>query len=272
MRTVYDVLDDYLLTREVSDATADYYRRMVGVLCTWAGRRVPASEFTPDLVNRLLLDKQRSGLTSWYRKSLRSAMRALLAFHEGGPLTGKLRPVRVDPLVVQTWTPEEVLRLVVACDYMRREDKRRWWQTLIAAAYYTGLSTGDLLRLRWDQVAADGTVTTVRNKTRTPVVMRVPEKWLAEMRRLPTRDDGCIWGQTMVAETFRQTFARIVKKAALRGSFKTLRKSCGTSVEEREPGRGHIALGNTRRVFELHYLERWRLLRSPPSPSALPGE
>ena len=49
-------------------------------------------------------------------------------------------------------------------------------------------------------------------------------------------------------------FSRIVAKAGLDGSFKKLRKSSGTRAEQLEPGRGHIHLGNSRKVFEQHYL------------------
>jgi hypothetical protein len=100
--------------------------------------------------------------------------------------------------------------------------------------------------------------------------MRLPENLLAEIRLL-ARGDKPVWGKMMAVETFRQTFSRIVRKAGLTGSFKKLRKSCGTSVEMLYPGRGHLALGNTRRVFELHYMSRLMLNEKPVGPEKLPA-
>jgi integrase len=257
-----------LLTHDLAEETADYYRRMVSVLCSWAKRRVPLIRFTPDLVNQMLVDKQRAGLSSHYRRSLRNAMRALLGHKYNGLLPGKLRPVRLDPLNPESWTAEEVQRLIVACNYMRDTNRRLWWQTIIAAGYYTGLSPKDLWRLTPGELDATGIVRTSRSKTGTSIAMRLPEPWLSRTRQVSGK--RLIWGRPMAKEVFRATFARVVKKAGLAGTFKRLRKSCGTSVEMRHPGQGHIALGNTRKVFEQHYLSRRPFDQNPPAPDQLP--
>lgn len=268
MRTVYDILDGYLLSHDLAEETQDYYRRMIGVLCLWAKRRVTVKAFTPDLVNRMLLDKQRSGLSCYYRKSLRSAMRAMLGFKYKGSIPGALRPVKLLPLRPHTWTAAEVRLLVDACRYMSDPAKREWWQTIIAAGYYTGLSTKDLWRLRPADIDSGGIVRVDRSKTGSPVAMRLPEPWLTRVRDIAGKN--LVWGRPMSKEVFRVTFARIVRKAGLHGTFKVLRKSCGTSVEMLYPGRGHIALGNTRKVFEAHYLSRRMLDQNPSGPDALP--
>lgn len=268
--TVFDLLDDYLLTHDLKEGTAGYYRRMIGVLCQWAKRRVPRSEFTPDLVNRLLLDKQRSGLSSHYRKSLRSGLRALLVHHQGGALTGKLRPVRVDDLEIEVWSAAEVQRLIDACLPIRDEHRRRWFQTIIAAGYFTGLSNCDLWALPRKAIDKTGIVRTKRAKTGKPIVARVPVAWLIELQLLRPLAEGLVWGRPMSREAFRRAIRKIVRRAGLKGSFKKLRKSCGTSIEMLYPGRGHIALGNTRAVFERHYFGRKRLDDDPMGPEGLP--
>lgn len=269
MRTVYDLLDDYLLTHELKEESAGYYRRMIGVLCSWARHRVPLDEFTIDLVNRLLLDKQRSGRASSYRKSLRSGLRALLSHHCGGIVTGKLRPVKVEDLAIEVWSAAEVRRLVDACDYMREPRKRLWWKTIIAAGYYTGFSNCDLWALPVSAIDERGIVAIKRAKTGKPVVARIPVSCLMEIRSLG-HCRGLAWGRPMSKESFRRTFRRIVKKAGLVGTFKKLRKSCGTSVEMLYPGRGHIALGNSRAIFERHYFGRKQIDNDPMGPSELP--
>jgi len=268
MRTVQDLLSEYVLTHDLAEETIDYYKRMISVLCAWARRRVPLRMFTVNLVNKMLVDKQRAGLSAYYRKSIRSAMRALLAFRLGS-IKGQLRPVRVDPIEVEVWSAAEVQKLIDACRYMRDERKRRWWRTLIAVGYYCGFSNKDLWAIVPKNIDAKGIVSIRRSKTSRPVAMRIPLPWLIEIQ--PLIDGGKpIWGLPMARETFRQTFSRVVRKAGLTGSFKKLRKSCGTSVEMLHPGQGHLALGNTRRVFELHYFGRKALNADPMGPDALP--
>lgn len=268
MRTIDDLLNDYLLTHDLADESELYYRRMVGVLRGWARRVITVEAFTPALVNQMLLDKQRAGLSSHYRRSLRNSMRALLGHKYRGALPDKLRPVRLLPLRPESWTAEEVGRLIAACDYMQDDRRRLWWKTIIAVAYYTGLSLRDLWLLAPASIDAGGIVRVERSKTGKPVVMRIPEPWLSRARQVAGhRRVFEVW---MGYEVFRQTFRRIVSKAGLTGSFKKLRKSCGTSVEEKFPGQGHIALANGRKVFETHYLSRRHLEQNPPSPESLP--
>ena len=109
-----------------------------------------------------------------------------------------------------------------------------------------------------------------RQKTGRPVIVAVPADLL---RRLP--ESGPCWPRRFSREYFRRTFRKIVARAGLRGTFKKLRKSSGTSVESLHPGCGHIHLGNTRRVFELHYLDLEKGVK--PTPPAMlntrpPGE
>lgn len=268
MRTLDDLVADYLLSHELAPESELYYRRMAHVLKAWARRSVTVEAFTPTLVNQMLADKQRSGLSSHYRRSLRNSMRALLGHKYGGNLPDKLRPVRLSPLNPQSWTAAEVQRLIVACEYMRDPRRRMWWQTIIAVGYFTGLSLQDLWRLRLDDIDDRGIVRMERSKTGKPVAMRVPEPWLSQARALAI--DGQVFKPFSAYEIFRQTFRRVVKKAGLVGSFKKLRKSCGTSVEQRFPGQGHIALANGRKVFETHYLSRRHFDENPPEPDALP--
>lgn len=268
-RIIDDLLSDYILSHDLAEESEHYYRRMVGVLCSWAGRRIPLSDFTPAIVNRMLLYKQRAGLSSHYRRSLRNAMRALLAFHCGGPVTGQLRSVQLDDLVIRVWTAAEVAILIAACGYMRESSKREWWRTIIAAGYYTGLSSVDLWRLRHRDITAQGRLAIRRSKTRKPVVATIPEPWLSALRQLSWQQE-LVWGRPMATQVFQATFRRIVSKAGLSGTFKQLRKSCGTSIEMRYPGRGHIALGNSRAVFEKHYFSHEALDGEPMRPQDIP--
>lgn len=270
MKTLSELVENYVLSHDLAAESELYYRRMAHVLVAWAGRAVTVESFTPRLVNEMLVAKQRAGLSSHYRRSLRNAMRSLLGHKYGGELPEKLRPVKLHPLRPQSWSAEEVQRIIAACGYMRDERRRLWWQTIIAVGYYTGLALKDLWGLTLADIDAAGIVRVERSKTGKPVVMRIPEPWLTHSRAV-AEPDGRVFRPTCIYEVFRQTFKKIVGKAGLVGSFKQLRKSCGTSVETRFPGQGHIALANGRKVFETHYLNRAALERDPPSPDSLPG-
>ncbi len=267
MPTLREVVESYCLSRELKKSTESYYRRVLSVFSRWLGRVPRTEEFTPDMVSRFLAAKQHDNRSSYYRKSLRNGLRALLV-HIGRDIPrGKLRSVKLTTLEPIAWTEEEVGRLVFACDVMFEGDheKRLYMRTLILAAYYTGASQIDLHGLTRANIAANGIVRYLRSKTGKPVVTAMPVDLIAQ---LPPSDP--IWPLKISPEMFRRRFAQIVKIAGLRGSFKTLRKSSGTGVEMLHPGRGHEHLGNSRKVFETHYLARGSLEVVPILPNIVP--
>ena len=241
-RTVYDVLSEYLLTHDLHGDSPGFYRRIVSVLCGWYGGVVPADDFTATLVNRLLLAKQEAGRSSYYRRSLRSGLRALLRHAHGD--CERLRPVRCDELPSDTWSAEEVYRLADAAGKNR---------LLVLVAYFTGLSECDLRRLKRSDIDAAGVIHFTRQKTGKRVLVGIPVDLLAE---LP--DSGLLFPLLTTGEWFRRCFRVTVKKAGLCGTFKKLRRSSGTAIEIAYPGRGHIHLGNSRPIFELHYWDKAR--------------
>lgn len=238
MPTILSVLESFLLARDLAPDSIRFYRSQISVFCGWSGCADPP--LSVDAVNRFLLAKQEEGKSWSYRKALRTALRALLN-HAG--ITGKLRPVKSQPLDPTSWTFEEVQRLIVACG------NDQWLATLVEAAWWTGLSKRDLDQLEFRHFSVGGVLRWRRTKTSTAVVVAIPPELLDKLPR-----QGKCWPRRFSNEYFRRYFRRVVKAAGLTGTFKKLRKSSGTAVEMRYPGCGHRHLGNTRRVFELHYL------------------
>lgn len=260
-----EFLEVYTLSRELKPSTEKYYRRTVGVLAQWLGRQPTKEDLSIDLVNRFLAEKQREGRSAYYRKSLRNGLRSLLQAAGVEIPRGRLRTVKLNMLAPEAWSPAEVSRLVEACDSLP-EAEQRYFRTMILAAYYTGASQIDLHAMTHDNIASDGTVEYVRSKTGKLVVTAMPRDLVP---RLPDGDP--IWPLKTSGEYFRRQFQKIVKAAGLRGTFKKLRKSCGTSVDKRFPGRGHEHLGNSRKVFDLHYRDRRAFAVQPmlPEPVAV---
>ena len=233
------VLESYLLARELKPSSERWYRAVAGIFQRQCG------ELTAENVSRFLVSLQSAGRSSDYRKSLRNCLVALLRFHGD---CGKVRPVKLTTLHHVVWTREEISALLQAVPaVMRGKSDQTYWRTLIEAAYWSGLSQCDLHKLERRHVAQDGTVRGERCKTGKAFLTYIPAELVAHVA------SGPIWPLRTSGEYFRRTFRRIVAAAGLRGTFKTLRKSSGTSVERLHPGQGHRHLANSRAIFERHY-------------------
>lgn len=259
---VDSVLEAYLLQHDLAETTIEYYRKSVQVYRGWSVSS-GVQEFSAESVSQFLLAKQEAGKSSYYRGSLRNALRALLRFKG---CQDKLRQVKLGALSPSAWTPDEIAKLIAACDDMP-ESSRVFWETIIAGAYYTGLSQADLHRVRLDDFAADGTLEIARRKTGRIAFVAIP---LDVLTRVRPHSDGRCWPLLTSREWFRRTFARIVKRTGLQGPFPKLRKSSGTYAELLNPGRGHEHLANSRKVFETNYLSRRHIPKTPLSPPQLP--
>lgn len=244
--TVLGLLERYVLDHDLRASTTTQYRRIVGIFVRESGCSALA-DFTADAVSKFLAAKQSAERSSYYRKSLRNTLVALLRYHGDRE---RVRPVKLHQLHHEAWSPAEVRSLIAAvasvfpCDRRRR----RYWETLIEAAWYSGLSEVDLHRVTRRDVDRRGVVHWNRSKTGAAIVVVIPPRLFAH-----AEDDGPIWPLPWSGEWFRSQFAAIVRAAGLRGSFKQLRRSSGTSVERLHPGVGHRHLGNTPKVFAAHY-------------------
>jgi len=242
-----DLLERYIYSRELKPSTEAYYRRTLHLYREWSGSG-NLEHFTPLNVSKFLAAKQATGTSSYYRKGLRNGLVALLRFAGHAE---RVRPVKLHSLEPEAWSTSDIAALLEAVpNVATAKHARRWWSTLIQAAWYTGLSQCDLLELRRNQIDARGVVRTSRSKTGKPVVAWIPLEVVEHCQ------EGLVWPWPSTKEWFRQVFARIVKAAGLHGSFKKLRKSSGSSVEKLHPGRGHEHLANDRAIFERHYHAR----------------
>lgn len=238
---VASVLEAYLLSRELKPNSERWYREVASLFSQW----LREESFTAESISLFLAEKQRSGLSSYYRKSLRNGLVALLRFHGDG---GRVRPVKLTTLAHETWTRAEIGRLIRAVDAVIADAAdRTYWRTLIAAGYWSGLSECDLHKVEKRHVETDGTIRGERSKTGKPFLTYIPPDLVAHV------EQGPVWPLQTSGEYFRRLFGKMVAGAGLKGTFKTLRKSSGTSVERLYPGQGHRHLANSRAIFERHY-------------------
>jgi integrase len=132
--------------------------------------------------------------------------------------------------------------------------RAEYFSTLIRVAWDSGLRRRDLHKLRTRDLQPEWVH--YQQKTAKPVRVRLRASTLDVVKRWARRPDAVLWPLWGTDEVFRSTFAKIVRTAGIPpGPFKRIRKSSGTAAEAACPGAGHLLLGNTRRVFERHYLD-----------------
>jgi integrase len=269
-QTLRQAIDHYTLYRQLAPQTIAWYSRAVSVYCHWAGGDLPLAEFTGEAISRMLLAKEAEGRSLYYLKSLRGGLVSLLRHLRGG-LVEPVRSIRPPPLDPIALTPAEVERLLGACQMLAPEIRWRY-VLMISIGYYTGLDAADIWRLERRHFAANGSLFFRRGKTGNAVFVRVPEDVLVLIDKHCPRH-GPIIQMGVGKERVRQIMVQLFARAGLCGSFKTLRKSAGSLVEQQHPGTGHRHLGNTRSIFEKHY-EAQRITRGEPTmppPVRLPG-
>lgn len=266
--TLRAALEDYCLYRDLAPATRKWYRRIINVFCTWHGGNPLLEEFTGEAISRCIADKHAAGRSPYYLRSLRSGLVALLHEIRGNAPVERVRGVRCPPLEPMGWTAAEVERLItVGCAAMP-DASRAKWQLIILLAYYLGLDRCDLERLEQRHFRSDGALIFRRSKTGGAMGSGIPLDLLAYIREHCPRH-GPIVRTGVSPEWFRRIFAGIVKRAALFGSFKLLRKSSGSLVERDKPGAGHKHLGNTQAIFERHYEIREMTRAEPTLPPTI---
>lgn len=269
--------EHYVSNRDVSDAYAEQLRWMAARLQRSVGD-IRACDFSLDLVNAYLRGT-RAAYSPESRKSQRRMLLTLwqAAADEGltpDPPRRKVMRIRVPDKIQTAWTQAQVERLLDAADRLTGEFShgiacRHYWRSYILAAWDSGLRGCDLRRLTRKAIDADGHCMVVQHKTGHAIRVAFRRSTLIAIdRTFPPRRD-LVWPMWGRLEAWRRAAHRLVAAAGLRGSIGMLRHSSGTAVELVHRGRGHEHLGNTRQVFERHYLDHSQLPFSRPLPPPL---
>lgn len=288
-------IERYAIERGIQDVSAK------SLISSWAifemrvGYPVGVADIDHTLVNSVLAGMEAEGKSPFYMHGLRCNVMSLwrYAYENDRELPEaerqnvnrprRVRKIRLPELILETWTREEVQRLVDTCDVLDGEFRHRgvllldgftraaYFRSLIRAAWSTGLRHGDLRRLRRKQIPGpDVPFVISQHKTGKRAVILLDKATVDEIDEYGRT--GVIWPMWGSYEAFRKSFCAIVEAAGLEGSFKRLRKSSGSDAEQRAPGLGHLHLGNTRRVFESNYLSTELLDAMRPRPQSLEGD
>jgi len=263
-KTMMEWLDSLQLERGFGPAARRNYEGTIRRLGRFCGRTLTVADWCCDDCNRYLAHLFDCGRSPQYVASVRAHLHALCTgLRDAGLLERvRLRPVRRPQPVIDCWDRHEVAALVLAAGRLHVDYRglpRSWyWQTLIRAAWHTGLRRTDLLGLRRECISPHGSATIQQHKTGRLVAVGMPASLVEQIdSRGPL---GIIWPWPYSYEHFRREFGRIVAAAGIRpGPWKWLRRASGNAAEQLAPGLGHLHLGNERRTFERSYLRRQSL-------------
>jgi integrase len=134
-------------------------------------------------------------------------------------------PEKVDSVTRDTFTPEQVARLVAVAD--------RDWQGAILLAYATGARLQDIANLRWSGLdVGNGIVTFTERKTGRKAVLGLHRDFLDWIARGPARDDPEAFVFTSLANRsgagrngLSRAFEAIMRRAGIEGRL--IRKRSG---------------------------------------------
>lgn len=257
---------DYGLIHAVRPNTLHQYRIVADLFERWAGGPVRLEDLDERSVSAWLRDLA----TTHAPATCRSKRVGLLALWRAAaeedlcdPPCRRVRSVPVPIVPVEAWDADEVRRLLEAVAGLRGRhpcglSRPEWWDLAIRVAWDTALRRGDQFRLAVESVRDDGTLTVVQSKTSRVAALRLAPETLERLRgSLRTAPRKLVSPWFASGETFAGQFRRIVRKAGVRpGTWKWLRRSSASDVEEQCPGEGAAQAGHApgSRVTAIHYL------------------
>jgi integrase len=203
-----------------------------------------------------------------------------------------ITPIKVPPQPTLPFTPEEMTRILDACDWYVREKcrtigSRRYVRAFILMLRWTGLRITDVITLPWSRVTPDGSVFLYTQKTGVAVTVPIPPEALAAWHAIPRVGQYPFWtghGQVHYAASPWQTLLRSLFAHAgiegghahrFRDTFAVEYLLAGMDITDVSVLLGHSSV----RITETHYAP-WvrarqsrlassvRATWSPPAPTA----
>lgn len=245
-------------------------------------KRLPwqVEEMTTEMVDDYLTDALTNlapNTVANHRRMLTTLMAEARRLGMNVCIADRFRRVKVPAPMPVAWSLTEIKHLVEAArktpGHFRDLQKSVFLEAWFLTAYATGLRSGDLTDIRWDQLRGRR-IYVRQSKTSTPHVAVFTDEALSACRALPKKVR--IFGDFAALNTIQQWVAGCVERAGLSGATKTLRKSCATyaKVKGMSP---KAKLGHrTEGLAERHYVDQLLYeeecgLNGEPLPSVLAG-
>jgi integrase len=272
----------------ILDLAKSYWRRVGGSpgyleQLTVLVKRLPwqAADLTPDQIDTYLdnaLCHLAPSTVANHRRMLRTLMR--FAADEGyvdKSIVRNLRRVKCPPPCPTALRHSEIAQWVRAAKAMPGGTHTCAYAILLPAwvltAYSTGLRTGDLLKIRWDQIRGHRLLL-AQSKTAEPHVCWLDDHALQALHLLP-RLGPRIFGDLTNKDRILHAMRRLVKSSKQTGTTRWLRRS-GATYTEAEKKDSSRYLGHRDPGMKRHYVDRLLLAEltdqgptAPPIPSSV---
>ncbi len=259
----------YIKAKMISRSYAEVIEAVVGLFVRWLEDDPPITQI-PDVMIVDWLDAQRErGLAVPTLVSYRRVFFSLRKFaaDRGIAPHPKLPTIRLPRPNPQAWTLEQMNRVLAVSLQLRgwvphsRLSRRLWWSSLVSAAYDTGLRQGDLMSWKWSDISPDGFVMLVQSKTGEPIKRQIRPLTCDLLRHFHREEPArlTIWPRTFHRRWLSRDFKRVLRRAGVPGSFKTIRRTSATWVEVKQPGcatrhLGHLSPGMARYYIDRRYV------------------
>jgi hypothetical protein len=256
-----DVMTAYALHRPIRANSIYQYDRTTRVLGDYLGRPATTEDLHPDLVSawvRWMEPQYSQASVSGNRARLLVIWRFAARRQWSAPVDDVRPAPRPEPMP-ESWTLDELRRLIAATDEMRQEVRGIWLpdylSALIRAAYQSCLRRSDLWRLPRERIHPDGSLMIRQHKTSRPVVRWVEPETAADILRLagafPLSWPGNPRGFYDVMETLCGL------AGVRRGALQQLRRTGATWIAvEGGMDAAREALGHRTAGMVAHYVDR----------------
>jgi len=286
--TITAYLRTYLQRRTLSPWSAQALTYSVRSFETFLGRDPLLAEVTETLLNAWIHDLRERRLTPQtiikHRANLLSLLRE--AADDGlvpEPRTRKIaRPKKPRPQP-RAWTLDQLRRLLRVCEQLPGHVNRHaangpiqkipaatYFPALVHVAYETGFRRSQVFHLQRSDVADDGTVYVIHEKTGNPHTCRLSSRTAALFFALPG-PQPLIWNTN--DKTYYQIWQRICQAAGVpHGSLQRVRKTAATAVwvaDPNVPQKVQRFLGHLTGEMWRHYVDASHSNEQPPSPPRL---
>lgn len=254
--TLRDTLVDYAAMRDIRQSTLEYYERTVRGFSKWLGRDAVVADLNGATISAYLTERK-AGCSDGYRRNIRNGLKSLQKFHQQ---SGEICSVRVSAPLVQGNTPEELGRMRDASwrlDVMhnaarlpaRRSEYFRAWLTLL---FESCLRPADVHLIPRGRCRPGKPFGFSATKNAAPIVIQLSDLCCKLIELLPEHEFAV--PPYVPDHVIRDWMSKVCEWAGVEYHARQgVRRTAGTAAEVAKPGTGHLALGNTQRVFRQSY-------------------
>ena len=277
---VQDFLEEYFLTSNLRDSTAEQYQNSVNLIEKWHGSPLHLEEMTDLFISRWIKDYE----SDKSPHTVRTRRSALIAIMKGAYQSRHVEyePKRIRPVKgIQTtpkdvWNALEIQALIAKTPQVLKGrfrttniQKALYFSSLITMAFESGLRLGDILAIKSEDLLTKDIIEIETQKTGRPVQVVISDNLknlIFSTYEGFNRDRSLVWpayrsGSSKNQKRGMQEQARKIMIACnLRcsdGVFKKLRRSSITEAERLQPGTGWIQGGHSKPDVTIkHYLNQ----------------